>query len=89
LIRRSSDQFALHLAGVSFWSGAYVETVGWGVRALRTTLAPRIAPHVVRLVAKTLRHRGESSRRSIGPGVAFSEWDVPPPLIPYDRMYRR
>jgi hypothetical protein len=73
---------------VAFWWGRYIQAVGWGVRALRSTLALRVLPYVVRLFATQALPRGESHRRHIGPGTAFSDWDMPPPMIPYDRFYR-
>jgi glycosyltransferase involved in cell wall biosynthesis len=89
LIRRSQDQFALHLAGVSFWSGAYLRALGWGLRALRSTLALRTLPYVLRLCSVKLLRSGRPSRGFIGPGVSFNSWEMPEPLIPYDRIYRQ
>ena len=88
-IRRSHDQFSLHLAGVSFWSGAYRNALGWGSRAWRSGLALQVLPSVIVLFLKTFLWRGRPSSRIIGPGVRFSSWEMPQSLIPYDRIYQR
>jgi hypothetical protein len=88
-IRRSHDQFALHLAGVSFWSRAYFQSIFWGLRASRSSLVLHILPHVIRLFSKTLVRSGHSSREVVRPGVRFSSWDMPRSLIPYDLIYDR
>jgi GT2 family glycosyltransferase len=89
-IQRAHDQFALYLAGVSFWSGAYAQAAGWGLRSLRSSVTFRVLPHVARLVAKTLRRRApEPSRNVVEPGLRFAEWQFPEALIPYDRIYER
>jgi hypothetical protein len=88
-IRRSHDQFALHLAGVSYWSRAYLRAIFWGLRASRSSLALQILPYVIRLFLKTLARSGRSSRRKVGSGVRFSSWEMPRSLIPYDRIYNR
>jgi glycosyltransferase involved in cell wall biosynthesis len=89
LIRQSQEQFALYLAGVSFWSGTYGQAVGWGLRALPSSLALQTLPYVAGLFAKTLIRRGRPGRRVIRPGVSFSDWGMAEPLIPYDRIYDR
>jgi len=86
-IRRSQDQFALYLAGVAYWSGAYPEAVGWGLRALRSPFAFQVLPLVMRLFST--QFRGPSTApRVISAGARFSTWDLPQPLIPYDRIYQ-
>lgn len=88
LIRSSQDQFALYLAGVSFWSGAFPKAVRWGVRALRSSLALAVLPYVLRLLFRR-RRQARPASRVIRPGVDFSTWTLPEPLIPYDRIYER
>ena len=87
-IRRSEDQFALYLAGVSFRSGARRAAVRWGLRALRSGVAFRILPYVARLFWRRMAPP-DRARRSIRPGVSFAGWDVPEAPIPYDRIYAR
>jgi glycosyltransferase involved in cell wall biosynthesis len=89
LIRRSKGQFALYLAGVSFWSGAYRPAFGWGWLALRSSLVLQILPSVASLLVMTRLRRSRPSPRIIRPGVLFSSWEMPEPLIPYDRIYQR
>ena len=89
VFRRSSEQFALYLAGVALWSGNLLQAFRWGlhVRSLRLALA--VFPHVVRMLLRR-------ATRALRPSPALSlehEWcnesDFPEPLIPYDRIYAR
>jgi glycosyltransferase involved in cell wall biosynthesis len=89
LIRRSGDQFALYLAGASFWSGAYWQAIGWGMRAARSSLAFQVLPYAIRLVTKRLLATPRPGQPVVRPGAPFSSWEMPPPLIPYDRIYQR
>jgi hypothetical protein len=41
------------------------------------------------LVLVTLLRRRRGTARIIVPGVLFSSWDIPRPLIPYDRIYEK
>jgi glycosyltransferase involved in cell wall biosynthesis len=89
LLRRSEDQFALHLAGVSFWSGAYWKAIGWGLQAVRSSLAAQILPYVVRLFARVVLRPDRHNDSTVLPGLPFPTWNVPQPLIPYDLIYAR
>jgi len=89
IVRRSRNQLALHLAGVSFWSGGYSHALGWGLRALRSSLAFQVLPHLIGFFARRLVRTGPPGARIIGPGVRFSNWEVPCPLVPYDRIYQK
>jgi hypothetical protein len=86
-LRRSSGQFALHLAGVAFWSRDYAAACRWVMRARSLSLLFSILPHVAglfwrRLLARTTR-----------PGVTAErgpfDGHLADPLIPYDEIYRR
>jgi glycosyltransferase involved in cell wall biosynthesis len=85
-LRRSKGQFALHLAGVAFWSGNYVEACRWGLRARSLTLTLSVLPHVTRILARRL-FRPDSSQSLFAIGTSFDESTLPEPLIPYDRIY--
>jgi hypothetical protein len=87
-IRRAEDQFALYLAGVSFWSREYRRALGWGVRALRSSVSYRILPHIVSGLAPMLWRGTSPQRKVITPGTRFGEWEIPEPRIPYERIYR-
>ncbi len=88
--RRSRGQFAMYLAGVSFWSGAYLDAVAWSARAVGSGVAFEVLPHVTRVLPKALQpDGGRRSRRIVQPGMPFAGWDLPAPLIPYDRIYAR
>jgi GT2 family glycosyltransferase len=88
-IRRSRDQFALHLAGISFWAGAYRQAIGWGLQAMRSTLPLQVLPYIPRLFAKTALRRRSRASDTLRPGVQFSNCRIPQPLIPYDSIYDR
>jgi hypothetical protein len=52
-------------------------------------LALQTLPYIIRLFSKTLVRSGRSNQKIVRPGVRFSSWDMPQPLIPYDRIYNR
>lgn len=88
-IRRSRGQFALHLAGISFWSGQYLEAVRWGLRARSLSLTLAVLPHLAHLF---LRRVFATSARAATLHDDAGQFDaaVPAkPLIPYDRIYSR
>jgi GT2 family glycosyltransferase len=88
-LRRSTGQFALHLAGVAFWSRDYVEACRWGLRARPLTLTLRVLPHIVRVLARHFLVPA-ASRPILKAGSRMSdESDLPEPLIPYHRIYAR
>jgi hypothetical protein len=88
-IRSSHDQFTLYLAGVSFWSGAYRQAMRLGLRARRSGLVLEVLPYVVRLLWNASLRRSGPGLGPIRPGVVFSDWKMPEPMIPYDRIYER
>ena len=86
VFRQSSDQFSLYLAGVSFWSGAYVRAAGHALRALRSGLLFRVVPHVLRLLWRRAAHTAQTMQK-VRPGEPIDASLVAEPLIPYDRIY--
>lgn len=87
VIRRSRGQFALHLAGVAFWSGNYRRVFQWGLRARPLGLTAAVAPHVLRMLARRV-FRGVPAPGPQWPDDhAIADRAVPEPLIPYDRIY--
>jgi len=87
-LRRSRRQFALYLAGVSYWSGSYGAAVRWVSRGWRSRVALAALPYVVRLCARGLLPRRRAAD-VIRPGAPFNHLRIPAPAIPYDRLYRR
>ncbi len=87
LLRRSTDQFALYVAGVLFRSGAYVRSFGWAARAWRTGLIFRVLPYGFRALANGALSRRPRSSQVMTPGAGLDSSIISPPLIPYDRMY--
>ena len=87
VLRRSHSQLALHLAGISFWSGRRWEACLWALRAKAPGLLLAIAPYVLRLLL-------DSGRSAITLPVAhgaadLSRTDCKRPWIPYDQIYAR
>ncbi len=89
VFRRSTGQFALHLAGISFWSGDLVGACRWVLRARPVTLVIAIVPHVVRIFAKRIPLGAAPRPRVIADDGRIDQTAVPEPLIPYDRIYAR
>ncbi|HUU35218.1 MAG TPA: hypothetical protein VMW48_14230, partial [Vicinamibacterales bacterium] len=89
VLRRSKGQFALHLAGVSFWSGDYLGACRWALRARSVSLILSIAPHVARLFARRLAAGGSGASPRLPLDGRIETIDVAEPLIPYDRIYAR
>jgi glycosyltransferase involved in cell wall biosynthesis len=89
LIRRSQAQFALYLAGVSFWSGTYLKAVRWGLRASPSIVTVRALPYVIRVLSTRLIGRSAPRESFVRPGVPFADLDMPRALIPYDVLYDR
>jgi Glycosyl transferase family 2 len=88
-VRRSKGQFALHLAGVSFWGGDYVGACRWALRARPFRLMLTILPHVARMFARRLRPGGSAAPCVLPADGRIVDLDLAEPLIPYDRIYAR
>ncbi len=87
VIQQSRGQFALYLAGVSFWAGDLGGAVRWALRTRPLGLLLGVVPHAARLVAARLIGRGRPPQRLSGP--RFADDPMPEPLIPYDAVYAR
>jgi glycosyltransferase involved in cell wall biosynthesis len=86
--QRSRAQLALHLAGVSFWSGNYARAVRSGITALRSGVGFEVLPFLPRIfLRKLLKNRTPPNVCTAGGD--FSECKFPDALIPYDRIYAR
>jgi glycosyltransferase involved in cell wall biosynthesis len=83
LIARQNHQFAMYLAGLSFWSGNLVAAFRWGSRA-GWALPLQVAPYVIRLLVR--RDGLNRSEQIMMPGVALDLRSIPAPLLPYDRV---
>jgi glycosyltransferase involved in cell wall biosynthesis len=86
-LRRSRAQFALHLAGVAFWSGDYLEACRWSLRARHVTLGLDVFPHAARILGRRLLRVERPERRLNVRDGAFDEAGLAEPLVPYDRIY--
>lgn len=89
VFRRSAGQFALHLAGVEFWSGRYLKACLWALRARPLSLTLAVFPHAARLVLRRLLGLDRVRPKWAPPAGGFEEQALPEPLIPYDRIYTR
>jgi hypothetical protein len=87
LLQRSSDQFAMYVAGVLFRCGDYVRSARWALRAWRTGLLFHVLPYALLALFKRVFLSGRSSAGTMRPGQALDQAKIAPPLIPYDRMY--
>lgn len=88
-VRRSKGQFALHLAGVSFWSRDYLGACRWVLRARPFTLILTILPHVALMFARRYRSGASTAARVMPADGRIVDLDLAEPLIPYDRIYAR
>lgn len=89
LFRQSGDQFALYISGVMFRIGSYHRAAWWALRAWRTGLLYRVLPYVALAFIRRLIPWRRSVAAMMAPGRHIVEAEVPPPLIPYDRIYAR
>jgi glycosyltransferase involved in cell wall biosynthesis len=86
---RSRGQFALHLAGIAFWSRNYRQALGWALRARPVTLPLMVAPHVLVVLARRMTGSLSSPQLRFSGEATVDEGVLPEPLIPYDRIYHR
>jgi glycosyltransferase involved in cell wall biosynthesis len=87
--RRSRGQFALHLAGVAFWSGRYGRACRYALRVWPITLGLAVMPYVARVLAGRL-WSGVVGRTPLARASRrFDEDELPESLIPYDRIHER
>jgi len=86
-LRRSTQQFALYLSGVAFWSGAYWEACLWALRAFPSMMLFRVAPFALRVILRRANLRRRSVFQVMKPGQPLDLSLIPEPLIPYDRLY--
>jgi glycosyltransferase involved in cell wall biosynthesis len=84
--RRSSDQFALYIAGLLFRSGHYVQSLRWALRTWRSGLFWRVLPYVGMLFVRRIFGK-KAARPVMTPGCSLDRSHVAPALIPYDRIY--
>lgn len=85
---RSIDQLALHLAGVSFWSGEYRRALRLGVQALRSRVGVGVLRYLPRVFMRRIIGGGRISPVSTV-GGDFAEASFPEALLPYDRIYAK
>jgi glycosyltransferase involved in cell wall biosynthesis len=88
IIARSHGQFALYLAGVSFWAGDLAAAVRWGLRVRPIRLLVGVLPHAARVLARRAVARAARTGTRLS-GLRFADDALPEPLIPYDAMYAR
>jgi len=89
--RAGQGQFALHLAGVAFWSGRPLEALGWLLksRAPATLLAslPALAGLLLRQVVGPRQTSATALR--LDAGRCYDASALPEPLMPYERILSR
>jgi glycosyltransferase involved in cell wall biosynthesis len=82
VLRHAGKQFALYLAGLSFWSGDMLGVFRWSMRA-GYKLPVQVLPYVIRLLFRRTR----MNRQVMLPGVTLRSESLPEPLFPYDKTY--
>jgi hypothetical protein len=80
----SNRQFALYLAGMSFWSGRMFDAFRWAFRS-GWSLSLAVAPHVLRMLLS--RGRSKQAVETMLPNENIHPEDIPEPLLPYDSIY--
>ncbi|MEZ5293353.1 MAG: glycosyltransferase family A protein [Vicinamibacterales bacterium] len=88
VLRRSKGQFALYLAGVSYWAGDTWGACRWALRSGPLRLLAAVTPHVARLLVRRPRAATDALMR-VPEDIRLAHLDLPEPLIPYDRIYAR
>jgi glycosyltransferase involved in cell wall biosynthesis len=83
VLRRSNQQFAFYLAGLSFWSGKLSATLRWVLRSgLRLLFL--VSPYAARIIFN--RDYGKRGGQTMLPGVALDVENLPEPLLPYHKF---
>lgn len=81
IFQASDRQFAMYLAGVSYWSGNLVGAIRWALRA-GIGLSLKVAPFALGMI---LFGRGRWKRAQVlRPGRRLDAGRIPKPLLPYD-----
>ncbi|GHC06498.1 glycosyltransferase family 2 protein [Thermomonas carbonis] len=89
ILRRSRGQFALHIAGMSFWSRDYLKACRWGLRSRPLNLLLAVLPHVFELILRRWMRSGPVPQRLVADRGNFERHCPADPQIPYDRIYAR
>jgi len=87
--QRSSGQFALYLAGVSFWSGHYLQAIRWGLKARPVSLMLVVIPYAAGVIFKRLIGSRPAPTVFGSAQGRFDENSIKEPLIPYAKIYER
>jgi hypothetical protein len=61
----------------------------WGLRVLPPTIILSVLPYVIRIFARKLRRIPPPAVRLTAGSRPYEEYDLPRPLIPYDRIIAR
>lgn len=83
LFRAANNQFAMYLAGLSYWSGNWRAAWRWGLRA-GVRLPLQVSPYVLRMLIWP--RRASRKQQVMRPGVTPDRARIPEPLLPYDRL---
>ena len=83
VFRASANQFAMYLAGLSFWAGNLGDAMRWAFRS-GYFLPLHVGPYVARVLLR--RNHKRANPQIMTPGVPLEISNIPEPLIPYDRI---
>lgn len=85
VLRRAAHQFALYLAGLSFWSGNIIAAYRWGLRS-GCRLPFLVAPYAIKMFF-TREMSKLNTQQTMCPGVKLDTKCIPEPLLPYDKIH--
>jgi glycosyltransferase involved in cell wall biosynthesis len=91
VLRAGLGQFALHLAGVAYWSGRHAEACAWILRSRSPAMVLRILPALLRLVGRRVIGLRSPAPQplAIDPVQRFDACRLPEPLMPYAQIHAR
>lgn len=92
VLRAGRAQFALHLAGVAYWSGRPREALGWMLRARAPATVLALLPALLRLLrarpGRVVPGDGEAALPLTADG-AYDEAALPVARLPYAQIWQR
>lgn len=89
LLRAGRGQFALHLAGVSFWSGRGLQACRWACKSRAWSTLAQITPSVLALLWRHLARPRRADAAQHAAATGFNAAALPGPQMPYDRILSR
>ena len=89
LLQAGRGQFALHLAGVSFWSGRGLQACRWAFKSRAWGTLAQLTPRVLGLVWRRMRQRWRGQAGQSAAPDGFKGAPQAEAQMPYDRILAR